>query len=162
MSQGSKANITGTVLENIVTSSLNAHGFELVPAIKYAKHPDNYGSELLLRNMPYKTLYGSNGHTEFLLISEKHNLNIRIECKWQQSAGSVDEKLPYLYLSCVEAMPEDEIIILIDGDGFRGGAKEWLKEAATSRRYIPASNTTKIIHVFNSTEFMTWVNDTFS
>jgi hypothetical protein len=29
-----------------------------------------------------------------------------IECKWQQVSGSVDEKLPYLYLNCIEAMPE--------------------------------------------------------
>ncbi len=161
MSQGSKANKTGVVLENIVISTLKAHGFEVVPFNEFIKKPGKYGRELLLKHAPYKTLYGSKGYTEFLLLSKIHDLEIRIECKWQQSAGSVDEKLPHLYLSCVETVPEDEVIILIDGDGFREGAKEWLRNAAKNRKYIPKDNSTKNIHVFNSTEFMTWVNNTF-
>jgi hypothetical protein len=77
---------------------------------------------------PYTTLYGSEGTTEFMIRAEnaEHTpefpienapgqLVCRIECKWQQTAGSVDEKFPYLYLSCVEAMPEKNIIILHGG-----------------------------------------------
>ena len=161
MSQGSKANKTGTVLESIVTSTLSAHGFIIVPFRDFIRKPGAYGQELLLKHVPYKTLYGSNGYTEFLLKSAKHNLEIRIECKWQQSSGSVDEKLPYTYLSLINNVPEDEVIILIDGDGFRDGAKEWLRKAAKERRYTPEDNENKYVHVFNSTEFMTWVNNIF-
>ncbi len=70
-------------------------------------------------NVPFTTIYQHGGNTEFRLISERYNMDIRIECKWQQVAGSVDEKLPYLYLNCIEAMPEKHIIIIIDGDGWK-------------------------------------------
>ncbi len=158
-SQGGKANRTGSVLEAIVTSTLSTHGFEVVLYREYQKEPTRYGTELLLRNVPYTTLYGTRGFTEFLIRSERYNLETRIECKWQQSAGSVDEKLPYTYLSCAESVPEDDIIILIDGDGFRDGAKSWIREAAAQRRYIPAECPGKSIKVMSSTEFLTWVNN---
>ena len=80
--------------------------------------------------MPYTTLYDGRGYTEFLLISQIFNLEIRIECKWQQTAGSIDEKLPHVYLSAVNAVPENNVIILIDGPGFRDGAISWLKNIA--------------------------------
>ncbi|MGC2423417.1 MAG: PD-(D/E)XK nuclease superfamily protein [Nitrospirota bacterium] len=82
---------------------------------------------------------------------------MRIECKWQQVSGSVDEKLPYLYLNCVEAMPEDYIIIIIDGGGFRAGSITWLKEAAKSNKYNEAG-VMKSILVFSLAEFIAWAN----
>jgi len=60
-------------------------------------------------------------------------LQIRIECKWQQVKGSVDEKLPYLYLNTIEAMPENTIMILIDGAGWKTGAVKWLKDAVQQK-----------------------------
>jgi len=159
--QGGHANKTGSVLENLVVGIISTHGFEVVPFKTYEKNPANHGDELLLRNVPYTTLYGTRGRTEFLLRSKKHDLNVRIECKWQQVAGSVDEKLPYLYLSSIEAIPEDEIILLIDGEGFRTGAKEWIREATRNRRYIPPDKPTKNIRVMSSTEFLTWANNIF-
>lgn len=62
-------------------------------------------------------------------------MEIRIECKWQQAAGSVDEKLPYLYLNTIEAMPENSIMILIDGAGWKAGAIQWLKDAVKQKKY---------------------------
>ena len=53
---------------------------------------------------------------------------IRIECKYQQSAGSVDEKLPYLFMNFTQSIPEEEAIIVIEGNGFKVGAKEWLRK----------------------------------
>ena len=78
---------------------------------------------MLLKNVPFETIYGHNGNIEFVLISKKYELRIRIECKWQQSACCVGEKLPYLYLNSIEAMPEKDIMILIDGNGFKAVAK---------------------------------------
>jgi hypothetical protein len=49
-------------------------------------------------------------------------LEIGIECKWQRISGSVDEKFPYAYLNCIEAMPERDIIIVVDGGGAKQGA----------------------------------------
>ena len=127
----------------------------------WEKNPEKYGEELLLKNVPFETIYGHKGNTEFLLISEEYKLRIRIECKWQQSAGSVDEKLPYLYLNTIEAMPEKDIMILIDGEGFKAGAKTWLKTAVKGKLYTTDNNNDKNILVFTLADFFTWANKTF-
>ncbi len=161
ISQGGLANRSGSVLEGIVIGALTPHGFHVVQNRDLEKIPLTERSEILIKNAPYTTLYGSKGKTEFLLKSERYGLEVRIECKWQQSAGSVDEKLPHLYLSAVDAIPEDDVIILIDGDGFRAGAIEWLRNAVRNRLYIPEEKSQKNIRVMNATEFMTWANNTF-
>ncbi len=129
--------------------------------LKCKKYPEKYGKELLLKNVPFETIYGHSGNTEFLLIYEKYDLRIRIECKWQQSAGSVDEKLPYLYLNTIEAMPENDVMILIDGEGFKAGAKTWLRKAVKEKLYTTESSKSKNIMVFSLSEFFTWANKTF-
>ena len=48
-------------------------------------------------------------------------------------------------------MPECEIILLIDGNGYKPGALAWLKQAV-------ASQDAKLIHVFNLVEFLVWAN----
>jgi hypothetical protein len=87
---------------------------------------------------------------------------MRIECKWQQVAGSVDEKLPYLYLNSIEAMPEKMIMILIEGAGWKAGSLKWLKDAVKNKKYTTKENNDKTILVFNLTEFFTWANNTFT
>lgn len=161
MAKGKSANITGNQLEKAVQTVLLDKGFEIEMYRKWAKNPEKYGKELLLKNVPFTTIYGHKGNTEFLLLSEKYDLKIRIECKWQQSSGSVDEKLPYLYLNTIEAMPEKNIMILIDGDGFKAGAKKWLRKAAKEKLYTNESNKDTNVTVFSLAQFFTWANNTF-
>lgn len=160
-SQGGLANKSGSVLEGIVKGALMPHGFRVIQHRDLERLPENEKDELLIQNAPYTTLYGSKGKTEFLLKSKKYGLEVRIECKWQQSAGSVDEKLPHLYLSAVDAMPENDVIILIDGNGFRDGAITWLRNAVDNRLYVPVEKSRKNVMVMSATEFMTWANNTF-
>lgn|SRR5690554_3620185 len=161
MAKGRSANITGNQLEIAVQTVLLNKGFEIEMFRVWNKNPEKYGKELLLKNVPFETIYGHRGNTEFLLISEKYKLRIRIECKWQQSAGSVDEKLPYLYLNTIEAMPEKDIMILIDGDGFKAGAKTWLRNAVKDKLYTTDKNNDTNVMVFSLAEFFTWANKTF-
>ncbi|HOF99133.1 MAG TPA: hypothetical protein PLD44_07095, partial [Paludibacteraceae bacterium] len=135
MEKGTKSYISGNQLEVAVKTVLIGKGFELVKYRDWEKNQEKYGKELLLENVPFTTIYEHNGNTEFLLISEKYELKIRIECKWQQVGGSVDEKLPYLYLNTIEAMPEETIMILIDGSGWKTGAIKWLKDAVKQKKY---------------------------
>jgi hypothetical protein len=158
MADRKKTNITGNQLETAVKTVLQGKGFEIVNYRIWKQSPERYGEELLLTNVPFTSIYRHQGNTEFLLISEKYSLEIRIECKWQQVSGSVDEKLPYLYLNAVEAMPEPVIMILIDGPGWKRGAIEWLKEAATKKKYMESE---KQVIIFNLSEFFTWANKTF-
>lgn len=162
MEKGTKSNITGNQLEVAVKTVLTGKGFELINYRTWEKNKEKYGEELLLENVPFTTVYEHKGNTEFLLISKKYALQIRIECKWQQVAGSVDEKLPYLYLNTIEAMPENSIMILIDGEGWKAGAIKWLKEAVRQKKYTTELNKDKNIMVFNLTEFFTWANKMFN
>lgn len=157
--QGNLANSSGNTLEQTVVATLESKGFESEMYRKWEKNPERYGRELLLRNVPFETVYGHRGNTEFLLRSERYELEIRIECKWQQSAGSVDEKFPYLYLNCVEQMPERTIIIIVDGGGAKEGAVIWLKRACESHLYQTLNNQ-KEIHVMSLSEFLVWANQT--
>jgi hypothetical protein len=43
------------------------------------------------------------------------------------SAGSVDEKFPYLFLNARDRMPEQEVWIILHGEGARPKAVEYLK-----------------------------------
>lgn len=159
--KGSKASGTGRVLEQTIVPALKAKGFEVVSYREWKEHPESFGKELLLTHAPFKTIYEHDGNTEFLLKSEWKQLEIRIECKWQQVAGSVDEKLPYLYLNAIEKMPERHIIVVIDGKGWKPGAVVWLKNAAKTGRYLTGSEPRKRIDVMALAEFVAWANDTF-
>jgi hypothetical protein len=161
MEKGAISNTTGNQLEQAVKSVLTGKGFELTTYRIWEKNPENFSKEILLENAPFITVYNHKGNTEFLLLSEKYHLKIRIECKWQQVSGSVDEKLPYLYLNAIEAMPEQDILILIDGAGWKPGAIKWLKDAVKEKRYTTEKNRNKNIMVYNLTEFFTWANITF-
>lgn len=161
MAKGKSANTSENQLESAVMTVLKNKGFEVIMYRVWEKNQNKYGEELLLKNVPFETIYGHGGNTEFLLISKKYNLRVRIECKWQQSAGSVDEKLPYLYLNTIEAMPENDIMILIDGDGFKAGAKTWLRNAVKDKLYTTDKTREKNIKVFSLSEFFTWANKTF-
>lgn len=122
---GAIANRQGNILEQQVRQAFASHGFREVAFAEYEKLasgstlPGVPVPDLLVRRVPYQSIYGHRGVTEFLAVSASRGLAIRIECKWQQSQGSVDEKFPYLYLNCIQAMPEREIILLIDGNGYK-------------------------------------------
>jgi hypothetical protein len=155
--QGGVANRQGRVLENAVIGVFEQHGFEVVSFKDWLKSPESFGGELLLTNVPYRSIYGHDAKTEFRVQSVRLNFEARIECKWQQSSGSVDEKFPYLYLNCISAMPEDNIFIVLDGGGAKPTAVKWLKDAAKSRQFIPVDSQ-KQVDVFSLTEFIAWAN----
>ena len=149
--QGGQANKTGRVLESVVQNTFIQHGFTVTPHKHYAAAVPMTG-DCLIKRIPYTSIYGHSGKTEFLAISSSRNMRIRIECKWQQVAGSVDEKFPYLFENC-KNMPEPTVFILIDGGGYKNGALTWLKNAT-------ASYSEKDIRVFSMMEFTIWANST--
>ncbi len=59
-------------------------------------------------------------------------------------------------------MPEDHFILVIDGDGWKPGAIEWLKNAARTKRYTTPENRDKTIEVMTLAEFAAWVNATLT
>ena len=128
-SGGKTAQQRGKIWEGIVRTALNGRGLIEVPHRMWVKNPEKYGPNLLLRNVPYTNIYGSRGMTEFRAISPAHGVDVRIEAKWQQAAGSVDEKFPYMFLNAKTAWCEeaDVVAIILQGEGFKPGAVEWLR-----------------------------------
>lgn len=154
--QGAIATSHGAKFEHRIAKTVVEHGFKQRSYLDWHEDGEPEG-EWLLTNVPYVTLYGSKGRTEFLLLSTARGLRIRIEAKWQSSAGSVDEKLPHLYLNALKAMPEDTVFIVIDGPGWRPGGLEWLKNAAADRTF--ADRPEKLVRVMSLEEFRTWTDD---
>lgn len=155
--QGGIANKQGKVLEGTVISIFEQHGFVKAPYTEWSKNKEKFGEEILVCGAPYTSIYGHKGKTEFLAISKRLSRTVRIECKWQQSAGSVDEKFPYLYLNCVQAMPENEVVIIVDGGGAKENAVSWLRQAARDRLFLEELPE-KRIYVFSLSEFIVWGN----
>ena len=75
MEKGQKTNRTGNQLEAAVETVFKTNGFEVVKYRQWEKNPGIFEEELLLKNVPFKTVYGHNGNTEFLVKSEKYNLH---------------------------------------------------------------------------------------
>lgn len=144
ITQGGRANRTGGGLEHFIESQLQHLGYSRLPNGTLPTDPRTYA-----RHVPYTNLYGGQSRSEFVLC-DIHGEAIRIEAKWQQAAGSVDEKFPYMFLSLLQ-VPELHIIIVQDGGGARPDAARWLREEAKKQ-------TAKRIDVFNMQEFMLWVN----
>ena len=59
--QGALANSAGSTLENTVIGTLTSKGFQVVSYRGYSKRPDAYSRELLLRNVPFTSIYGHQG-----------------------------------------------------------------------------------------------------
>ena len=165
-SQGAKANKSGKILEGNVINAMKERSFEPIMYQSWMALPEEEkGGRKLISNAPYISIYSAVGQnvgkevrksrSEFIISDRQSDTFCRVECKWQAVSGSVDEKLPYLYLNAVEAWNESEIIILIDGNGWKDNAIAWLKKAVEERKWRDASDNRKI-YVFNVGEFLQW------
>ena len=160
-SQGGTASRQGRMLETTIRHVLESKGFRAVSHAEWKRGADAFGAELLLLNVPFTSIYGGSGRTEFVLVSKRYGVRVRIEAKWQQVSGSTDTKLPYLYLNAVEAMPEDHVIFVIGGDGWRPGAVAWLRRAASTKAYTTEKSRAKRVDVMSLAEFLAWANAAF-
>ena len=161
MTQGGLANSSGRTLESTIIATMTSKHFMKASYRDWKINPERYGEELLLTRVPYTSIYGNPSYTEFLIHSVPRGLDIRVECKWQQVSGSVDEKFPYLYLNCLEQMPESQVIIVADGGGAKPASLNWLKSVATEKKYTQPGYIPKSISVFTLQEFVIWANKTF-
>lgn len=156
--QGSKANSNGMRLENLVEEELVKYG---ITSLQYSDFVNGDltapipGSDkgVLFKNVPYTNVYGANGRGEFLLFL-RGIPDIRIECRSQTVAGSVDEKLPYLLENC-KIFDEKNVIVVLEGNGFKTKAKEWFIENAHAVK-------SKNINVMSLKEFKNWIKGIFA
>ena len=118
----------GTVLENQIGALLESKKYlRIVPEQQHIKEMPWYIPQFR-RN---KTLYKSQMRVDFLIYHpQKWPGKLQIECKWQSSTGTVDEKFPYLVLS-LKQIHEYPAAILLAGGGYRPGAVQWLLDQQT-------------------------------
>ncbi|MDO8462727.1 MAG: DpnII family type II restriction endonuclease [bacterium] len=154
-SGGGRANKTGNSLEQFVEHKLKEHGYtefwdhkRQVFANRTTIGGKQYGKQIYCG----KSIYETDRKCDFLVLNqEKWPDGLIIECKWQQSSGSVDEKYPFAFFNiCKIGVPT---VVLLDGNGYKPAAMRWLKEQAHPQRAL--------IAVYNMVEFQTAVNNGF-
>lgn len=128
ITQGAQANLNGRVFEKMLILIFEANKFKIFPESEVNKKPNLLKglTRCVLKNVSYITIYGERGKTEFVIID--NSLKVRVEAKYQVSQGSVDEKYPYMLLNGIYQYPEKEIIFIVDGGGYKHGARKWLKK----------------------------------
>jgi hypothetical protein len=144
MSQGAECNYSGQFLEGIVKQEFAKRNIPTYDYSAVGYNGDMFDPRFLLRNVPYTNLIGSQSRSEFLYRDFSAAYNIRIECKWQETPGSVDEKLYYLLHNASRAMTEPEVWLVIDGGGARKEMISFLKREA-----MRLSSSAKLIRVLN-------------
>ena len=151
-SSGSKANWNGKMFEDFVHDHLVRNGWTFIQKGIAIREPNEsfaiqtgdqkwFTTQYKLTN----TIYENPWKVDFLLHDERTKKTLVIECKWQQSPGSVDEKYPYLVRNIKEKSPYP-CLVLLDGDGYKPAAKEWLKSEVDK----------KLIGVLSMSEFVKW------
>jgi len=122
----------GTVLEQQVCALLVSKGYTQVVSDVF----DTAQTPVFVRQYRrFKTLYGAKMRLDVLLKHpQRWPESLAIECKWQQSVGSVDEKFPYV-VENMKALPIPAAVLLAGG-GYSKRAAEWLLSQETERLTI--------------------------
>lgn len=155
--QGARANKSGEILENHVETTLRAHGYFQVCSYGSKKlQKDFLLNSILLPKRYAKQVYIGTGiyqtdvYVDFYLVGlPAMPSGLIIECKWQESSGSVDEKFPYLNLN-IQHSYHAPTIVVIGGEGMREGAIDWLKQRVSDNHNLLA------VHTLD--RFIAWAN----
>lgn len=122
------ASESGLRLEDRIASVLSEHcvAQQTSPLWDEASLYREPETVLAVTNAPYQSIYGHRSRIEFLLLH--HGQQTLIEAKRQVTSGSTDEKLPYVVENAKAAIKDGRgFLLVIDGDGFKVGAKTWVK-----------------------------------
>lgn len=107
-----------------------------------------------------KSIIGKNRCIDVFCVCESNNKAFAIECKFQDSAGTVDEKIPYA-LDDLRALPMVGCIAYA-GQGFSEGVRHMLKASPHAAYCLPtldqtdSSGDTKELDHLLSTHFGWW------
>lgn len=128
--QTQTASESGLSLEMRIENDLGAAGFEIIASRDWdeARLYRTENPRFVILDAPYRSIYGHRAKVEFLIILGDRQ--ILVETKRQRVPGSVDEKLPYVYLNALNNLPEREFILIVEGTGFKPGAIDWINARA--------------------------------
>lgn len=170
VNQGGTANTNGHTLEDTMIPMFEHHGFDIVQNADITRDPSvlKDRQRYVIRNAPFTTIYASKGKTEFVIVDLTQlgpdgapGRKVRVEAKWQQTPGSVDEKYPYMLLNGIYQYPESEIVFVVDGGGYKKQARQWLQDAINNDWLQYREQQHKDIQLMSLAEFMSWFNKEF-
>lgn len=146
--QKGNASLSGAAFEDEIAAMLVANGFTLIAQRDWneALLYENPSLKVAITDAPYISIYGHRAHIEFLLISGERQ--VLVEAKRQRSRGSVDEKLPFVYHNALANIGQREFVLVMDGDGWRSGARDWIRAKAQD---LPG------FEIFDARQFADWV-----
>ena len=82
-----------------------------------------------------KTIIGKNRHVDILVIHEASSTVLAIECKYQDTLGTVDEKIPYA-IQDMQAMGVP-VCLAYAGNGFSAGILHMLAACPIAAQCLP-------------------------
>ncbi len=134
MTRGTRANRRGRALETSVADLLSEDYERITPARFFAARC--LQQPIYAAQVPTGlNIYAKQRRVDFILHHpQKWPDCLVIQCKWQASSGSVDEKFPF-EVECIahDAFPA---IIVLDGGGASKGAKDWLLSQRGKRNLV--------------------------
>ena len=138
MAKGARANRSGRRLERAV-GDLLSEDYELVSPSRFFALRTLSQPIFAEQCAVGEDIYGKSRRVDFILYHPRRWADcLVIQCKWQASSGSVEEKFPFEVLS-IEKNPYATLIVL-DGGGYSDGAEKWLAAQAGNG---------KLLHVLN-------------
>ncbi len=87
-----------------------------------------------------KTIIGKNRHVDILVLREQSAGVLAIECKFQETLGTVDEKIPYA-INDLQAMGVP-VCLAYAGSGFSAGILHMLAACPIAAQCLPTSTLT--------------------
>jgi len=122
MARGVRANRRGRTLENVINDLLSEEYEQVSPARFFALR-ELRQSIFAEQCSIGRDIYGKQRRVDFILYHPQRWIDcLVIQCKWQASPGSVDEKFPFEVLSI--QLNEFDTIIVLDGGGYGRGAEQ--------------------------------------
>lgn len=141
MSGGKLAIVNGQWLENEALWTLK----EVLqfPVVEYRNLRTYADCDVIVKNMPFVRPGGRRGRTEFGIVGP-HVRRTRLECRWQGTTGSTDEKIgDIIFRFDHGSYDEEQFVLLMVGNGFSPStileAKQFIKCSRSRRGFVLCS-----------------------
>jgi hypothetical protein len=161
-SQGGRTSLGGQTLEAVIRC-IRLVGFTECTAKELRESRNDIFAEkqrLLVSHMPYTTIFGTQGRREYFIQSDEWTGEL--ECKFQNTSGSVDEKMAYI-TETLKRTDLTRLAVVYGGifwtEQLRGKAIiEWMKRES---ELIRQSHNKELL-VMTLDEFIQWVQKTWT
>lgn len=162
VSQGAAAVRNGQAAEKSILPVLGSCGFDIFTETQVEKQPELVKGKdrYILKNSKYTSIYGNpNCRTEYVIVDKGRR--VRVEVRFQSVAGSVDEKMPYMLLNAIMAYPEKEVVLVVDGNGYRSTSRQWVQDRL-DENWLDYKSKGKDIKLVSIGDFLSWVSKEFA